>query len=139
MDTSKEKSLIECLKWCGVASLPDADDRENIWIKAIALVKKKDGSENYAAMQKDEMLNDKIVKDFGSVSMIYEVAEVYPYHFLSAAYMPEFKTKKKEERIEYLRRFDNTLVLDDLSMKELNKLVAVAAIKTQIKKESNKE
>ena len=53
--------------------------------------------------------------------------------------MPEFKTKKKEERIEFLRKFDRDLALDDLSLKELNKLVAVAAIKTQIKKESNKE
>lgn len=139
MDINKEKSLIDCLKWCNVASLPEPDDKENIWIKAIALVKKRDGSENYVAMQKDDKLNDKIVKDFGSVSLIHEVVEIYPYYFLSAAYMPEFKTKKKEERIEFLRKFDRDLALDDLSLKELNKLVAVAAIKTQIKKESNKE
>jgi hypothetical protein len=130
---NKEKSLIECLKWCQVPALPDVDDKENIWIKAIALVKKGDGTESYVAMTKDKDLKNKMIKDFGTVSMIHEVVEVYPYSYLSAAYMPEFKTRKKEERINYLLAYDKKLEdLEELSLKELDKMVVNVAIKNQI-------
>lgn len=130
---NKEKSLIECLKWCQVPALPDVDDKENIWIKAIALVKKGDGTESYVAMAKDKDLKNKMIKDFGTVSMIHEVVEVYPYSYLSAAYMPEFKTRKKEERINYLLAYDKKLEdLEELSLKELDKMVVNVAIKNQI-------
>jgi hypothetical protein len=130
---NKEKSLIECLKWCQVPALPDIDDKENIWIKAIALVKKGDGTESYVAMTKDKDLKNKMIKDFGTVSMIHEVVEVYPYSYLSAAYMPEFKTRKKEERINYLLAYDKKLEdLEELSLKELDKMVVNVAIKNQI-------
>lgn len=135
---NKEKSLIECLKWCQVPALPEVDDKENIWIKAIALVKKEDGTESYVAMTKDKELKDKMIKDFGTVSMIHEIIEVYPYSYLSAAYMPEFKTRKKEERINYLLAHDNTLQgLEELSLKQLDKMVVNIAIKNQIFYEQN--
>lgn len=137
-DKNKEKSLIECLKWCQVPSLPDADDKENIWIKAIALVKKEDGTESYVAMTKDKQLKNKMIKDFGTVSMIHEIVEIYPYSYLSAAFMPEFKTRKKEERINYLLAHDKSLQgLDELSLKELDKMVVNIAIKNQIFNEQN--
>lgn len=137
----KEMSLIECLKWCDVAKLPEKDDGENIWIKAIALVQKADGSENYVAMMKDKDLKNKIVKDFGSVSIVKNVVEIYPYSYLLSAYMPEFKTKKKEERIAYLVKCNggNAEELAELTLKELDKKVVNHAIKNQIVKEQVKK
>lgn len=135
---TKEQSLIECLKWCDVARLPEVDDKKNIWIKAIALVQKADGSESYVAMTKDKDLKNKLVKDFGSVSLVQNIKEIYPYSYLSAAFMPGFKTRKKEERINYLLAHDKSLQgLDELSLKELDKMVVYIAIKKQIFNEQN--
>lgn len=135
MKSVKETSLTECLIWTGVPKLPEKDDKENIWIKAIALVAKADGSESYVAMAKDDKLNDKIVKDFGNISLIHSIKEVYPYSYLLASYMPEFKTKKKEERINYLSKFYKNVDMSAMSVKELDKLVVSLAIKKQIEKE----
>lgn len=132
---AKATSLIECLKWCGVPSLPDEDDKENIWIKAIALVQKADGSESYVAIKKDEQLRDKIVKDFGSVSVIRVVKAIYPYSYLSGAYVPQFKTKKKEERIAYLQKIYPQDDFSQMSVKELDKQVVISAVQYQMKKE----
>lgn len=136
---AKTNSLLECLKWCGVPSLPDEDDKENIWIKAIALVQKADGSESYVAIKKDEQLRDKIVKDFGSVSVIRVVKTIYPYSYLSGAYVPQFKTKKKEERISYLQKIHPKEDFSQMSVKELDKQVVISAMQYQIKKEEQQK
>jgi hypothetical protein len=49
--------------------------------------------------------------------------------------MPEFKTKKKEERINYLSKFYKNVDMSAMSVKELDKLVVSLAIKKQIEKE----
>ena len=135
MKNYKEQTLMECLKWCGVPSLPEKDDKENIWIKAIALVAKSDGSESYCVLGKDANLENRIIKDFGATSIIRVIKEVYPYHFLSAVYMPEFKGKGKEERINWLAKHGVKEDLSELSVKELNKRVVLKAIQKQILQE----
>ena len=135
MKSIKDDSLLECLKWTGVPNLPEKDDKENIWIKAIGLVAKADGSESYVAMIKDENLVDKVVKDFGSISLIRQVKEVYPYSYLMASFMPEFKTKKREERIAYLSKHFKDLDMSSMTLKELDKKVISLAIRKQIQKE----
>ena len=107
MKSVKETSLTECLIWTGVPKLPEKDDK----------------------------LNDRIVKDFGNISLIHSIKEVYPYSYLLASYMPEFKTKKKEERINYLSKFYKNVDMSAMSVKELDKLVVSLAIKKQIEKE----
>lgn len=126
-----EQSLIECLKWAKIPSLPEEDDNENIWIKAIALVEKKDGTESYVAVTKDDNLENKIVKDFGSVSIVHSIKAYYPYLYLSAAFVPEFKTRKKEERIAYLSKCYRDMDFSGMSLKELDKLIIQRAIKQQ--------
>lgn len=126
-----EESLIECLKWAKIPSLPEEDDNENVWIKAIALVEKKDGTESYVAVTKDDNLENKIVKDFGSVSIVHSIKAYYPYLYLSAAFVPEFKTRKKEERIAYLSKCYRDMDFSGMSLKELDKLIIQRAIKQQ--------
>ena len=68
--------------------------------------------------------------------MIRQLKEVYPYEYLLAKNMPVFKTKKREERIAYLNRYDygKDSNLEELSLKDLDKMVIWSAIKFQLNK-----
>lgn len=136
MANIKNKSLMECLKWTGISKLPDKDDKENIWIYAIGLVQKADGSESYVALGKNSKLEIEYRKDFGNISVIRTLKEIYPYEYLLAKNMPVFKTKKREERIAYLNRYDygKDSNLEELSLKDLDKMVIWSAIKFQLNK-----
>lgn len=125
---------MECLKWTGVSKLPEKDDKENIWINAIGLVQKADGSESYVALGKNAKLEIEYVKDFGNISVIRKIKEIYPYEYLLAKNMPQFKTKKKEERIDYLNKYGygKDRNLEELSLKDLDKMVIWSSIKFQL-------
>ena len=128
------KTLIDALSWAGLRELPEVNDGENIYIKSLALVSKRDGTTSYVATCKDILGVDKIVKDFGTVSPIVEVKEVYPYLYLDASYVPEFATKKKEDRIKWLEiAAPHMKNLDTMSFKELNNAIINIAIQKQIK------
>lgn len=131
----KSTSLMECLKWARIPSLPDKDDKSNVWIRAIALVEKMDGTESYVALVKDDALESKIAKDFGSVSIIRKIKSVHPYVYLLSEFVPEFKSKKKEERIEFIKKEYGNKDLSELSIKELDKIVISIAIQRQLRKE----
>lgn len=134
----KELSLLDCLKWAGVPRLPEVDDKENIWIRAIALVQKADGSQSYVVMGRDDVLEHTYIKDFGNISLIREVLSIHPYDFLVEANMPMFKTKKREERIEWLKKFIKDKDFESMSLKELDKRVAALAMKSQLAKRIKK-
>lgn len=128
------KTLIDALSWAGLRELPEVYDGENIYIKSLALVSKRDGTTSYVATCKDILGVDKIVKDFGTVSPIVEVKEVHPYLYLDASYVPEFATKKKEDRIKWLEiAAPHMKNLDAMSFKELNNAIINIAIQKQIK------
>lgn len=139
MKNKSEESLIDALSYCGLRALPEVEDKENVWIRAIAKVVKSDGQEYYAYVEKDSNLNNKIIKDFGSVSSIVRVVEYYPFSYLKPAFMPKFKTNKKDEKIAYLTRYDKDLKLDGLSVKELDKMILLGAIKKQMEQEKRGE
>lgn len=139
MRNRSEESLLDALSYCSLRSLPEPDDKENIWIRAIAKIAKADGQTYYAYVEKDDKLNNKIIKDFGSISAIVKVVEYYPFSYLKPAFMPKFKTKTKEERINYLTRYNKDLKLEGLSVKELDRLVVLGAIKMQMEQEKRGE
>ena len=134
MHRTTNKTLIDALSWAGLRELPEVYDGENIYIKSLALVSKRDGTTSYVATCKDILGADKIVKDFGTVSPIVEVKEVHPYLYLDASYVPEFATKKKEDRIKWLEiAAPHMKNLDAMSFKELNNAIINIAIQKQIK------
>lgn len=134
MYKATDKSLIDALAWAGVRELPEVYDGENIYIKALALVAKRDGTTSYVATCKDVLGVDKIVKDFGTIAQIVKVLEVRPYMYLDASFVPEFATKKKEDRIKWLEiAAPNMKNLDAMSFKELNTAIINIAIQKQIK------
>lgn len=117
----KDKSLLDALTYCSLRELPEEDTKEYQWLKAIALVQKRDGSQSYVLMEKDKDNKERIVKDFGHISSILKVLNIYPYSFLTANYLPKFKTLKKEERIDWLKmNGDKDVDYSEMTLKELN-------------------
>lgn len=123
MENIKEKSLIICLAALDLRDLPNEWDKENVWILAVGLVSKIDGSFSYAALRKDEDGNARVVKDFGNVCAIRMIEKVYPYKYLDARFMPIFKTRAKDERIAWLERMGENGNFSEMSAKELDRKV----------------
>lgn len=133
MESIKEKSLISCLAALDLRDLPKEWDKENIWILAVGLISKIDGTFSYAALKKDKDGNAKVYKDFGNICAIRKIEKVYPYKFLDASFMPMFKTKAKDERIAWLGRMGENGSFSEMSLKELEKKVLNVAIQQALK------
>jgi predicted aldo/keto reductase-like oxidoreductase len=133
MATKKEQeTLIDALSFYGLRDLPDEDTKEHLWIRALGKVQKADGTISYVGMSRNDKLEEVISKDFGSISVIRKIIAVYPFEFLDSSYLPKFKTKSKEERIKHLKYEGVNANFDDMSLKDLDKLVYHQAMKTQL-------
>ena len=137
MENIKEKSLINCLAALDLRDLPKEWDKENVWVLAVGLVSKIDGTFSYAALRKDEDGNARVVKDFGNICAIRKIEKVYPYKFLDASFMPMFKTRAKDERIAWLERMGEKGNFSEMSAKELEKKVLNVAIQQALKALNN--
>ena len=136
-----DKSLLDALCWTGLRELPEPDDKEHVWIKALAIVRKSDGTQGYVYMEKDKKtLENKILKEFGTISTIRTIEEIYPFSYLKDTYVPKFKTAKKNERIAYLSKYDKKSESEyaEMSLKELDKEVMRRAVVKQLEKESSR-
>jgi hypothetical protein len=138
-DKNEEKSLISAMAFCSLRELPQEDDKENIWVEALAKVKKADTTTSYVYVRKDKNGENKIAKDFGSSSVIRKVICYYPFNFLKANYLPTFKTQKKEDRIRYLQKVYKDKDFSAMSLKELDKEVLKVAINNQLAFERNEK
>ena len=137
MESIKEKSLISCLAALDLRDLPKEWDKENVWILAVGLISKIDGTFSYAALKKDGNGDARVVKDFGNICAIRKVEKVYPYKFLDASFMPMFKTRAKDERIAWLERMGEKGEFSEMSAKELEKKVLNVAIQQSLKALNN--
>lgn len=130
---SEKKVLMDALNYCSLRTLPEKEDGESVWIQAIAKVAKRDASTSYVLVEKDPATGDnKIIKDFGSVSIIAKHIEYYPITYLLPEFMPEFDNNKKESRINYLRKMRGDEDYSQYTLKELNRMVINSAIATQL-------
>lgn len=129
----KEKSLIKCLAALDLRDLPKEWDKENVWILAVGLISKIDGTFSYAALKKDKDGNARVVKDFGNICAIRQVEKVYPYKYLDATFVPYFKGRSKDERIAWLEQMGEEGNLGEMSAKELDKKVLNVAIQQALK------
>jgi hypothetical protein len=126
------ESLIDALSWASLRELPEKDNGENIWIRALALVSKRDGSKAYVALVKGKNGEDRIIRDFGSVSMIVKIEEVYAFEYLDSSYLPTFDSKKKEDKIKWLTMQRPEVNYEEMSVKELNKAILHVAMQNQL-------
>lgn len=134
MKDYKEKSLIDVLSYCDLRDLPDEDKKEYVWVRAVALVEKRDGTQNYAVAKANAVGDYSITKDFGSISTIVNVKQYFPYEFLDATFLPDFKGAKKEDRINWLVKNGVSKDFSSMSAKALDKECTNFAIKQQLNK-----
>jgi hypothetical protein len=126
------ESLIDALSWASLRELPEKDNGENIWIRALALVSKRDGSKAYVALVKGKDGEDRIIRDFGSVSMIVKIEEIYAFEYLDSSYLPTFDSKKKEDKIKWLSMQRPEVNYEEMNSKELNKAILHVAMQNQL-------
>jgi hypothetical protein len=135
MEKLKKESLVKAMSFCGLREIPEEWDKENIYLRALALVSKTDGSESYVLVEKDERGEDRMIKDFGTISAIHETISVHPFFFLDTRWIPEFKPKGKgkanadgkAERIAWLER-NNVIVDAKTDIKTLDKEILYVAM-----------
>lgn len=133
MKSSTRASLINALSYCSLRDLPEVDRGEDVWIKALALVTKTDGSRCYVAIEKDpKTLKNRVKKDFGGTGAIVEYNEFYPYLYLSQEYMPKFNDKTKDARVKYLTSIRPNISWSQYSLKDLNDTILGIAIESQL-------
>lgn len=120
MSMEKDKTLILALSYCDLAECPKEDTKEYIWLKALAYVKKSDGSANYVVVQRNEDGNPQIIKDFGNVAAIVKTEKYYPFMLLDKKYIPVFTGRAAaENRIKWLRGRGEKGDLESMPQKEL--------------------
>ena len=133
MRSSIQKSLIKALSACSLRELPEIEDGETVWIKALALVEKVTGEECFVELTKDcDTLSNKVTKDFGGTGAIFKYKSIHPYLYLSSSYMPSFNDRTKDSRIAYLERMKPDTDWSSKGFKELSSAIIGLAIKLQL-------
>ena len=90
----EKETLTAVLQFTGCTELPSALKEGEIYVRAIAKVKKANNHETMCVIVNDGEGNPIIKKDFGSISMIKEIVEIYPLSVLESDSIPDFRKKK---------------------------------------------
>lgn len=111
----KDTTLQECLEKTGLVKLPKKIDKnyKKKWIKAICLVKKSNGTENYCLCYNNGNDKPNIKQDFGPAAIITEFLGIYPYEVIEQNDIPVLRTDKATLRF---------LVNSGYSSKEIQQL-----------------
>lgn len=116
--------LVDALQFASIRELPNEAEEGREWLKALALVSKRNGSKAYVALAKGKTGEDKIVKDFGEISAVAVIEKIYPYLYAEGIAVPQFKTNTKKERLDWLYINDpDNEYSEEMSMKELKAAV----------------
>lgn len=90
----EKETLVEVLNYAKCPELPAPLKKNEIWVRAIAKVKKANNHETMCLVENDGEGNPIIKKDFGSLSIISSFEEIYPLSLLSSNMLPDFRKKK---------------------------------------------
>ena len=132
----KERTLVEALSFCGVRELPEEFKGKEVWIKAIGLVSKVDGSQSYVYLERGELGASNIKKDFGTLSPIVKIDKIYPYLYLSEDEVPKFSKEDKGEKNSWLiARGYKEEELSTRTPQQINKLVIDECVKAALNKD----
>ena len=102
----EKETITAVLQFTGCTELPSALKEGDIYVRAIAKVKKANNHETMCVIVNDGEGNPIIKKDFGSISMIKEIAEIYPLSVLESDSIPDFR--KKKDIVSFLVRLGET-------------------------------
>ena len=140
----EKETLTAVLQFTGCTELPASLKEGDIYVRAIAKVKKANNHETMCVIVNDGEGNPIIKKDFGSISMIKEIIEIYPLSVLESDSIPDFR--KKKDIVNFLVRLGETESnVDSLAASKsdedraaLKALVYKHCIKLQIERENKK-
>ena len=140
----EKETLTAVLQFTGCTELPAALKEGDIYVRAIAKVKKANNHETMCVIVNDGTGNPIIKKDFGSISMIKEIVEIYPLSVLESDSIPDFR--KKKDIVSFLVRLGETeshveklaSSKEDEDKAALKALVYKHCIKLQIARENVK-
>ena len=136
-----ESSLLDALAYCSLPRLPEVDNGEDVWIKALAKVVKSNGIEYYVYVERDiETLEPRIVRDFGDVLSIAKVVDYYPFSFLKAKFMPTFKDDSTDAKVKYLAKFGLNAVDEykAMTLEQMDEEIIKIAIRQQLEHETKR-
>ena len=102
----EKETLTAVLQFTGCTELPAALKEGDIYVRAIAKVKKANNHETMGVIVNDGTGKPIIKKDFGSISMIKEIVEIYPLSVLESDSIPDFR--KKKDIVSFLVRLGET-------------------------------
>lgn len=132
----KDETLVEALSFCGVRELPEELKGKEVWIKAIGLVLKVDGSQSYVYLERGELGASCVKKDFGTLSPIAKIEKIYPYLYLSEDEVPKFSKEDKGEKTSWLiARGYKEEELSTKTPQQINKLVIDECVKAALNKD----
>ena len=140
----EKETLTAVLQFTGCTELPAALKEDDIYVRAIAKVKKANNHETMCVIVNDCTGKPIIKKDFGSISMIKEIVEIYPLSVLESDSIPDFR--KKKDIVSFLVRLGETeshveklaSSKEDEDKAALKALVYKHCIKLQIARENAK-
>ena len=140
----EKETLTAVLQFTGCTELPAALKEGDIYVRAIAKVKKANNHETMCVIVNDGTGKPIIKKDFGSISMIKEIVEIYPLSVLESDSIPDFR--KKKDIVSFLVRLGETeshveklaSSKEDEDKTALKALVYKHCIKLQIARENAK-
>ena len=140
----EKETLTAVLQFTGCTELPSAIKEGDIYVRAIAKVKKANNHETMCVIVNDGEGNPIIKKDFGSISMIKEIVEIYPLSVLESDSIPDFRKKKDIVRFlvnlgeteSHVERLASSKEEEDKAA--LKALVYKHCIKLQIERENAK-
>ena len=140
----EKETLTAVLQFTGCTELPAALNEGDIYVRAIAKVKKANNHETMCVIVNDGTGNPIIKKDFGSISMIKEIVDIYPLSVLESDSIPDFR--KKKDIVSFLVRLGETeshveklaSSKADEDKAALKALVYKHCIKLQIARENSK-
>ena len=140
----ERETLTAVLQFTGCTELPAALKEGDIYVRAIAKVKKANNHETMCVIVNDGTGKPIIKKDFGSISMIKEIVEIYPLSVLESDSIPDFR--KKKDIVSFLVRLGETeshveklaSSKEDEDKAALKALVYKHCIKLQVARENAK-
>ena len=136
----KDETLVEALSFCGVRELPEELKGKEVWIKAIGLVSKVDGSQSYVYLERGELGASLVKKDFGTISPIAKIDKIYPYLYLSEDEVPKFSKEDKGEKTSWLiARGYKEEELSTKTSQQINKLVIDECVDAALNRDNSKQ
>lgn len=140
----EKETITSVLQFTGCTELPAALKEGDIYVRAIAKVKKANNHETMCVIVNDGTGKPIIKKDFGSISMIKEIVEIYPLSVLESDSIPYFRKKKDVvnflvnlgETESHVERLASSKADEDKAA--LKALIYKHCIKLQIERENAK-